>query len=296
MSLWPFKKKPTQAPIAINRNFYLSVLAGPGPLPPILQLLNPQGTNGAAAGFGAPLTEGASKELLNEPLAPGAYVLTTTDKLTVLQMDVFRRDDVHAFQLPTDPLQLEAARLTGRRLARAEASEWLVNLVFKGYSPDAYLSVQFMQEIAARMATLTEGVVADPLAEVYRLPEETSVTPRIDPRIDFREVGSVRAVRTGDGVWVSTRGMIKFDQAEYEMFGLPDELVDTAANMLISAAQQTLIGLPIRPGETAFALASPLEAVAGSRGEWDGRQVVEFRDPGGSGAAQGVKAWADQVS
>lgn len=296
MPLWPFgkKKKPSQAPIAINRNFYLSILAGPGALPPILQIVNPQGTNGAVQGFGAPLSEGASKDLLNEPLTTGAYVLTTTDKLTILRMDVFRRADVSNFNIPTDPMQLEAAKLTGRRLARAEQSEWLVNLQFQGYSPDAYASVNYMLDIASRIAALTDGVVADPLAEVYRLPDELTVVPKLDPRIDFREVGSIRAIRLEDGVWVSTRGMVKFDLPEYEMFGLSDDLVDAAARMLISAAQQTLIGVPLREGDTAFAMNEPLQVVAGSRGDWDGREVFELRDRSGSGASSGVRAWMDQ--
>lgn len=294
MSLWPFKKRKPAPPFTINRNFYLSVLAGPGVLPPILQIVNPQGTNNAVRGFCAPLWSGASKDFLNEPLIPGAYVLTTGDKLTILQMDVFRRSDVATFQLPTDPLQLEAAQLTGRRLARAENCEWLVNFIFKGYNPDVYSSVRFMLDVASRIAYLSEGVIADPLAEVYRLPEELSLAPKLDPRIDFREVGSIRAVRMEHGVWISTRGMVKFNSPEYEMFGLTDDLVDAAARMLISAAQQTLIGLPLRVGDTAFATNSPLRVVEGTRGEWDGRLVLEFRDVESPGAAKGVRAWIEQ--
>lgn len=294
MPLWPFKKKKPTPPFTINRNFYLSVLAGPGALPPILQLVNPQGSNAAVQGFCAPLSPEASKDLLNQPLMPGTYVATTTDKLTILQMDVFRRSDVANFQLPNDPLQLEAAHLTGRRLARAEKCEWLINFIFKGYSPDAYSSVRFMLDVCARLATLTEGVIADPLAEVYRLPEEVSLVPKLDPRIDFREVGSIRAIRINGGVWISTRGMLKFDLPEYEMFGLNDDLVDAAARMLISAAQQTLIGMPLRLGDTAFATSSPLRVVEGTRGDWDGRTVYELRDVNGDGAANGVRAWMEQ--
>lgn len=296
MLIWPFSKRAKPPPFTINRNFYLTVLGAAGPLPPLLQLINPDGSNGAVRGFGAPLSAGASRDMLNEPLSRIAYALTTQDKKTVLQMDVFRRSDVRQFRLPQNPTELEDAGLTGEKLRKAETAGHLINLAFRGYSPDVYESVRFMLDIATRLGNLTDAVVADPLAECYRLPEEFSVSPRMDPRIDFREVASVKAIRLQDGIWVSTRGMCKFNLAEYEMYGISDGLANTAARMLMAAGQQTLLGMPLRSGETAFALQSPLAVLVGTRQRhiWGDRPTLELQDPGRTGAELGVKAWHDQ--
>jgi hypothetical protein len=296
MALWPFKKKPPTAPLTLNRHFYLSVLSAPGPLPPLLQIINPDGSNGAVKGFGAPLEQGASKDVLNQPLQHSPFALASFDRRTVIQMDVFAREEVPQFQLPSGPALLEAANLTGERLRRAQQAGHLTTLAFKGYSQDAYEAVQFMLDLARRLAGLSEGVVADPLAETYRLPEEMRLPNRLDLRIDMREVASIKLATQSDGIWASTRGLAKFNLPEIEMYGLGPEQVEIAVKMLVAAGQQALIGMPMKPGETAFSVSSPLEVVDGvrNRDEWGDRPTVELRDRGAAGAARGVKAWEEQ--
>lgn len=296
MRLWPFRKGAKQeSPLTLNKNFYLSILAGPGPLPPMLQVVNPDGSNGAVAGFGAPLSEGVSKDMLNQPLLVGSYAITTKNRDTVLLFDLFELAQVPHFRLPEDPKSLAEADLVGEKLALAKGAQYLMTLTFKGYSPELFPSVRFFLDVASRIAELSNGVIADPLAEVYRDPKEFRLPGRLDPRLDFREIGSIKAVALSDGLWISTRGLAKFNLPEFEMFGIPMDLRDGAARMLIAAAQQTLLGLPMKAGETAFAPGTPLYIVVGSKksDEWGDRPVLEFTDEDGRGAAKGVRAWVD---
>lgn len=290
MRLWPFRRKNPSI-LTLNKNFYLSVLSG-SELPPLLQVINPDGSNRAVEGFGAPLQSGGDRDILNRPVQSGSYVLTTRDKLTVVQMDIFAIADVPQYAKPTMPNP--EANLVGEAFERAAGAAVLTNFVFKGYDPAVYPSVRFFLNLAARFAELSGGVVGDALAETYRLPERLHNTPPMDPRIDFRDLGAIRIAGLSDGFWVSTRGLVKFNLPEFEMFGLDAAHRDTAAEMLIVAGQQALVGMPIGIGETAFSPSSPLIAIAGERerAQWGDRPTIEFRDPGSPSARLGVDAWS----
>lgn len=297
MPLWPFKKKQeTERTLEIHRSFYLSVLAGHGGLPTLLQIVNPDGSNSALKGFGVPLAQGASKDLLNQQIAAGAYALTTPDKLTIIQMTVSSLSDVKEFQLPSNQRDLEATDLIGEKYERARKATHIISLFFKGYNPDVLASVEFLLGIASRIGKLTNGVVADIMAESYRLPEELRISDRLDPRVDFREIATIKAIRLGDGVWVSTRGLSKFNLPEYEMYGIPDDLVDTAFKMLVAAGQQTLLGVPLRAGESAYSVQYPMEIAEGTkqRDAWGDRETLEISDPNEQSAKIGVQSWKDQ--
>src|SRR5687768_4187018 len=223
MSIWPFRKKEPEAPLEVNRNFYLSVLLGPGPRPPILSWMNPDGSNEAVKGFAAPLNQDKNADLLSQPIADGSYVLATKDRKTLVQADFFELSAVPQFRVPSDPAAQTLVDLTGEKLWRAQQAVGLTTLVFKGHSPDVYESVRFLLDSAARLAVLTDGIVADPLAETYRLPGEFSQAAPLDPRIDFRDVGAIKAFLENGGVWVSTRGMSKFNLPEYEVYGVAED-------------------------------------------------------------------------
>lgn len=297
MSIWPFNKKKISNPtLQISREFFLSILGGKGGLPTLLQIINPDGSNNALKGFGVPLAQGASKDLLNQQLSSGNYALTTPDKLTVIQMEVCPLKAVQGFQIPTAKADLEATDLIGEKYELATSATYLINLVFKGYNPDSLASIEFMLGLGSRIGTLTNGIVADPMAESYRLPQELRLSSRLDPRVDFREVATIKAIRLTDGVWVSTRGLAKFNLPEYEMVGLPDELVDTAYKMLVAAGQQTLLGIPLQIGDSAFSVQRPMEIVNGTKNRqiWGNRSVLEIKDVNCNSATKGVKAWKDQ--
>lgn len=268
-------------------------MSGPGALPALLQVCNPDGSNGAVAGYAIPLRPGASRDLLSSAMTTESYGFTTLDKKGVLQLDIFNRNAV-PFQLPATEVERRDMGLTEEGEARANACAYVGTLTFRGYDEDVYPTIRFFLSVAIRLAALTNGIVADPLAECYRMPETwIPPAPRNEP-LDFREVARVRAEAMPDGVWVSTRGLSKFNLPEYEMYGLPEPLVSSAAVMVASAGQQSLFGIPIRVGESAFATAQKLLAVQGTRNRaaWGDRNAIELRDSDGDGAAKGVEAWS----
>lgn len=295
MPIWPFRKRKQPSGLTLNRNFYLSVLAPGRDLPPLLSLINPDGSNGAVAGFGAPLSEGASRDLLNVAMPSGAYGLTTRSQDTVVQMDVFTLEQVPSFAIPKTPGERKAAGITAEVAARLDRAEYLINFVIRGYR-DALESTRFFLDAVARMGTISDGAVADALAEAYRQPGDLTLKNRLHPLVDFREIATVRiAPDVNDLLWVSSRGLIKFNLPEFEMYGVPRKYCDAAARMIAAAGQQSLIGMPMRPGESAFSPNSPLVICEGTRNRnlWGDRPTLEFRDPGGSGAANGVRAWEE---
>jgi hypothetical protein len=296
--MWPFKKKKEKQRLTINKGFYLSLLAGPELLPPLLQIINPQGSNQAVKGYGAPLDDKASKDMLNQPLIEGSYVLSSPEKLTLIQMSIVPVSKLKGFSLPNDPVLCSGVDLTPEKLNRARSTTTLIDFVFVKMSPDVYQAVQFLVDCVSRFASLTNGIIGDSLAETYRYAHEINPQPKVHSLIDFRSIGSVKAIRQADGVWVSTRGLCKFNLPEFEMYGMPDELVNTSAQMLISAGQQSLIEQFMYEGETAFAIKSPLLIVNGTRNKefWKDRPVLEFKDPDEQGAKKGVQAWKETQS
>lgn len=280
--MWPFKKKPKEAAISINKNAYLSVLM-PGSRPTPLQLGNPDGSNGALPAFVAPLNQEKNADLLSTPFADGPYVVATKDQKTLVQADFFDLAAVSGFRLPDDAASQAMVNLDGERLQRAQRSSSLANLVIKGHSHEVYDSIRFFLDVASRVALLTDGVVADPLAETYRLPDELKQASPLDSRIDFRDVGSIKAVRDDDGVWVSTRGMAKFNLPEYEIYGVADSDVTRMGEMLVLSGQEALLGSPVPLG---VALSTPFgvfQASPGTRNRhiWVDRPAVTL-SPGGS--------------
>lgn len=277
--MWPFRKKAREAPLDINKNAYLSVLLGPGPRPPVLTWVNPAGSNGAVKGFAAPLDQGESADLLSQPIVNGSYALATPDRKTLVQADFFDLSDVSEFKLPADPASQAMVDLVGDKLQSAVAAVGLATLVFKGYSPDVYQSVRFMLDSAARLAAETSGVVADPLAETYRLPQDLRQENPLDPRIDFRDIGTIKAIRQADGVWIGTRGMAKFNLPEFEVYGVEVSDVTRFGEMLIVSGQEALLGSSMPLGETVSTPFGMVVGITGTRNRelWGERSTIELR-------------------
>lgn len=296
--MWPFKKKKEKQNLTVNKGFYLSLLAGPEVLPPLLQIINPQGSNKAVKGYGAPLDAKASKDMLNHPLIEGSYVLSSPEKLTLIQMSILPLGKLKGYSFPNDPALCSEVDLTPEKLNRVRSTTMLIDFTFAKVSPDVYQTVQFLLDCVSRCAGLTNGIVGDSLAETYRYAHELNPQPKLHSLIDFRAIGSIKAIRQSDGVWVSTRGLCKFNLPEFEMYGIPDELVNTSAQMLISAGQQSLIEQFMYEGETAFAIKRPLLIVHGTRNKefWKDRPVLEFKDLDEQGARKGVQAWKETQS
>jgi hypothetical protein len=116
------------------------------------------------------------------------------------------------------------------------------------------------------------------LAETYRLPEDFSQANPLDARLDFRDVCSIKAFAENGGVWVSTRGMSKFNLADYEVYGVGEADVTQIGEMLVLAGQEALLGSPMPVGETVSTPLGQVETMHGTknRDKWGDRSTIEL--------------------
>jgi hypothetical protein len=261
-------------------------------LPSILELVNPKGEGGAAEGFGAPLAAGADKNVLQRPLERGAYAVATRDRKTVLRMLILSRDEAGY-----DPEAFVHSSLAEgadpELLARMRGAWTLAQFNFESHDPDVYPALDFLLGLVVRLGHLGEGVVADPIARRYRLPELVFARDRVDPHIDVRDHVSIQFRPEGDKVHAFTLGMQKFSLQEYEIQGIQPGDEDLAGRLLIAVGQRVLLGDLTRNGERFGAPKSAFEAREGgfNRGLWEGIPVFELIPPTGRTVGECLRAW-----
>lgn len=274
---WKFSK-PTGPGFGINKNFYLSVLGSTPVLPPISAIMNPKGSNGAVEGFGVPLVESKDKTLLESPMSRGAYALASKDQKTVVRLMIMNADEA-GFSPEAIAKSSLASRLSPDMLTRLRSTWHLMQLTFESHDPDVYPSLDFVLSIAQRLGTVTDALIADPVAERYLLPGELFMKPRTDPQVDAREHIYVHRRQQDIGWHVYTKGLSKILQSEMELYGVEDRDKDEAARFLMSAAQGVFLGFLLQNGSEV----GPFEARFGGldKGMWEGIPVMELLPPTG---------------
>lgn len=281
----------------IASNFQLDVLAGTPQLPALLALINPKGEAGAVAGFGAPLTQGATKEDLARPLKRGSYVMASPDKKTVLQMLVFSKEE-GGFDPEAVAKSRLAAELSADLLARIRATWMLAQFTVRSHDAAVSPAINFINRLAVRFAELTDGCIADPMAERYLLPEQVPVSrPDQEPVLAVDHV-SVRTAPREYGITAFTLGMRKFGLPEIEIDGLPLGSETLAVSFLLGVCQGAFSGRLLRVGDRVGANKQPFTVAEGGldRGRWEGIAVFELLPPTGIPAEQAMKAWAMEES
>lgn len=252
--------KPKGLSFGIVQEYYLSVLCPVPTLPVLLDLVEPNGKDGAIQAHLAPLT-GNDKGLLHQPMARGSYVLASLDRKTVAPVVVMPRDEARFSPEPLLDSDLGKS-LSDEVRNRIRAAWFLVQIALKSHDPMVYPTLDLVLAFAERLAQATGGVVADPLANAYRHADEIIQRPRIDPRIDVREHLSIQH-ELGS---VVTVGMVKFGLPDHELAGFDPALVDDAGRMVASIAQAVLLDQkPAIPGLTP----EPVEWVT-PRTRWTG--------------------------
>lgn len=281
MRLW--SSKPKTPGFGLASDFYLSVLAATARLPAILEVANPEGRDGAVVGFGVPLGSTQSKEALSHPLQRGGYALATKDRKTVLKLLVLSKEEAGYDPAPVVDSPL-AATMDPEVVARLRATWTLLQLTFGSHDPTVYPSLDFLLDVAVRLGGLVEGVVADPVAESYRLPDRIRQRPRLDARVDAREHVSIRVVPQRMGFWAHTLGLRKFAMPEIEVYNVPPDLEAQVGVVLMGIAQGALLGEIPRPGLGFGSAKNPLVAHVGGhdRGRWEGISVLELLPEKGS--------------
>jgi len=288
-------RRPKGPGFGIDAGYYLTVLSTRTPMPPIRTLTNPKGDVGAIVGFGVPLNSG-DKADLDRPMERGQYAIATKDRKTVLQMSVLSKEeagfDPEAFL--RSPL---AQGLDPELLVRLKATWTVAQLVFKSHDPDVYPALDFLIDVAGRLAYLSDGVVADPIGRRYFLPHELRQAVRLDSRIDVREhVGIGRRGASGRE-HVATHGLVKFGMPELEIENLLPDEIGLAGRFLVACAQNALMGDPPESGDRYGAPQALFEAREGGfdKAAWEGVAVLELLPPTRLTAGEALRAWQDTL-
>jgi hypothetical protein len=243
---WKFAK-PKGPGFGISKNFYLSVLAGVPVLPPITELIAPKPEGGALDGFGVPLVNTNDKSLLAQPMQRGIYALSTKDQKNVVRMMVMNADEA-GFSPEAIATSRLAERVTPEVLTRIRSTWHLLQLSWESHDPEVYPALDFLLNIAKRLAEITDGIVADPISERYLLPGQVFINPRVDPLVDAREHIFIHSRPSGESLHVYTKGLIKINQPELELYGVSPESYDQAGRLLMSAAQGVFMGFLVKSG------------------------------------------------
>ncbi len=272
------------------------MLAARAQFPRLLDVLNPKGEGGAVVGFGVPLAADAKKEDLNAPIQRGVYALSSPDRKTVLKMMVLPKEEA-GFD-PAAFARSDAAQSWDPELRLRVESTWmLLQLTFESYDPETYSALDFFLSVAQRLALLCDGVVADPVSQVYRLPSQVfSLRPDGVPIAAADHVQVKHRLHEGS-VHVFTCGLIKFDQPEVEVYGISGANTDSAARFLMGLAQSVLLGSRLEPGAAVGVKECALKVAVGGldRGMWDGIPCLELIPEGKGTTDEAVVAWLGSV-
>jgi len=272
------------------------VLAAKAQLPSLLQVLNPKGEGGAVAGLGAPMAADASKRDLAEPLKRGVYALSSPDQKSVLKMMVLPKEEA-GFD-PSSFARSEAAQAWDPELRLRVESTWIImQLTFESYDPAVYPALDFFLSLAQRLAVLTDGVVADPVSQVYRLPSQVFSHRPAGELIAAADHAQAHHREHEGALHVYTLGLVKFDHPEVEMYGIRQETKEAAYRFLIGLAQSVLKGTRLEPGASVGVKGQGLTIAVGGldRAMSDGIPCLELI-PGESGTTDdAVRAWLDSV-
>lgn len=252
----PFRfSKPKGPGFGIAKNYYFSVLGTSSVLPSIASIIHPDpkesygpmGTVAPVEGFGVPMVQGNDKSLLELPMQRGQFALSTKNQQTVLRLMVMPAQEAGFRPEPLLQSPL-AATLAPEVLNRIRATQWVMQLTFESHDPDVYPALDFFLQLGRRLADMSEGVVADPLAVRYLLPNQLMLPLRYDPKVDAREhIGTHEAVLNGQTV-VFTRGLAKFTMPEYAISGVSASKASTAKGYLLGLAQSNLLGTLVKAG------------------------------------------------
>ncbi|AIE83406.1 hypothetical protein [Fimbriimonas ginsengisoli] len=296
MRPWQFSR-PKGPGFEIGQSYYLSVLCSSSVLPSIVEIVNPKGEGGAMEGFGAPLAgDSADRTILHRPLERGTYVVASKDRKTVIRLVVISKEEA-GFDPEAFAQSAMSATANPEMLARLRGTWNLAQLVFESFDPLVYPALDLFLGVAARIASLGEGVVADAVSQRYLLPDEVFHVPRLDPRVDARDHVSVGFRVRPDGRHAFTMGMRKFNLPEHEILNLFEEDLPFAEPFLLALAEKVLLGDLTRPGDQFGVPKLSFEARDGGFDQelWQGTPVYELLPPTSRTPGECLRAWATEV-
>jgi len=284
--------KPKGPGFGISSNYYLSVLSSRPVMPPIWDVINPDGEGGAVSGLGAPLMQGSTKDSLHQPMERGVYALATRDKKTVVKLLVLSKEEAgfDPEALAKSPM---VADLDPEIVSRIRATWTLAQATFESHDPNVYPALLFHFSILKRLAELTEGAIADPLSKRYLLPQDLLRRHTTDTSTDIFDIATYGTAQRPDGMHAFTLGLQKLSLPELEITGLDPAVARLAGEFLLSVAQGVLQGRLITSGARLGGTDALFEARQGGhdRGLWDGIDVMELLPPTKITATDALEIW-----
>lgn len=282
--------KPKTIGYEIAKEYYLSILIATPTLPSPREVMNPQGQGGALTGMLAPLAK-SEKADLSRPMDRGLYALASVDQKTVLKAMVMPRDEA-GFD-PQPFLRSALAAQFPEEIRHRIAATWHVaQLTFEAFDPQIAPALDFFLGAAQRLASLTEGVVADPIAQRYLLPEEVFVPNRVAGVVNAAEHLSIKHHPGARAV--HTLGLGKFHIPELEITELDAEDFPLAELFLLSVGQTILKG---QVPELEMQIGPFFVTHGGTdRRRWEGLPVFELAPPTGITSREALRSWADAES
>ena len=194
------------------------------------------------------MQSGADKEDLARPMERGVYAISTTDQKTVLKLRVFSREEA-GFDPDAVLASPIGSVLESEARDRIRSTWTILQLTVEAYDPALYPALDFLTQVAGRLGVLTEGVVADPLAGQYRMPERFPSRKIPGELFEVRDFVSVVSVLRA-GTWqLTTAGLVKFAQREIVIAEVPDDWVDPATALLLSVTSGVMKGKTLEPGD-----------------------------------------------
>lgn len=224
------------------------MLAATAVLPSINDLVDPSGEGGRVPGMAVPLASGATKEDLDRPLQRGVYAVSSPDQKTVLKLRVFSKEEAR-FSPESVLDSVLGANLDLDSRERIRATWTILQLTYESYDPDLYPALRFLLEVASKLATLSEGLIADPLSRIYR--KASSVPSPAQPGMEFNVLDFVATEKTFEhDTWtVRTAGLVKFDQPEIQISQVPEAFVRAAESLMMSVSSGIMRGKTLSVGD-----------------------------------------------
>lgn len=199
-------------------------------------------------GFGVPLASGKQKSDLVLPLERGVYAISSIDQKSVLKLRVFSREDI---QFRPEPiLNSEFGRSLSDEARDRIAATWtILQLTVESHSPKTQETLIFLANVTSRLAKLCQGMVADPLCEIYRHPDAFPDPGAYPGEVSILDFVQCKKVPGPEGWLLSTAGLRKFDHPELAISRVPSTHVGIAESFLISVASGILKGHYLQLGD-----------------------------------------------
>ncbi len=235
--------------LTLSKGFYMTVFSTTPIMPPIIDVIHPRRMSHAVVGMGAPLKGHADPESLAEPMKTGPYALVTMNRKTVIKTLVMPIDECD-IDINAIAAEQAAIGVDFEALSRLRAAWFVTQFSFESYDPQIFASIRFLYRLTDRLAELTNGIIADPLAQRYVMPGSLFRESYDEDPLHPHELISIAELPGKDGPRLRTLGMAKFDHPDFAV-ELPHQdhlqsgqvlLTETVKSMLHGRAAHLSLG------------------------------------------------------